>query len=224
MAKIKWLLLECEYTLSRIAKIILDHPFDPKTGIGFRLLSKSKEHVEAVFVERITTLEQIVDPYGETAEFETTRYSTSRFKLIRRASDELGYLFEISNPSRSVRPLTLGLGEILGSITISELSLPILEIYAILKRESPRARIVRLKASGISISVASTLRVEVYSSEDAFHEFESYFPKHGAAVEKIRVERPFPGDSGCIEISASGLVSFEESSEDLVRALILENS
>lgn len=222
MAKIKWLLLESDFSLNRLIKKLLDHPFSLEAGFGFRVISKSSTQVVASFIERITTIERITDPYGETSEFETTRYTSIRFKLIKRY-DEAKFLFEIYNPPRSIRPLTLGLGNILGSITVSEVVIPIMEIYSIMKSSSPRARIARLKASGISISVSSIIRVEVNSSEDAFHEFKNYFPKHGDSVEKIRVERPFPGDTGIFEVSANGLVSFEESSEELVRDLILAN-
>lgn len=221
MSKLKWLWLECNDTVAKVTNAILGQTFDLETGRGFIKVSKSKESISGVFIERTISREHTVDPFGATSEMETVRYQSTQIKVYI-GFEQSGFLLEVIDPPRSIKTLVTELANILNQLTVKELAFPILKIYERLKKKSPRARITRLIARGLAISQASEIKVEVHSSEDAFQDFNLKFPEAVERVEKIRIERAFSHGTGPLEISANGLCLFDESLEEEVRALILD--
>lgn len=224
MSKHKWIWLQCDHSVGKVASILLKNSFDSLAGNGFRLSQKSKDEVNSTFIERIITHEKIIDPFGAQSDLETVRYQSTRFRLHARtrAEDEYNYLLEVENPPRSVRSLVAALSYSLGGVTIGEVALPVLTIYAELKKRSPRSKIVRLEARDISISDTTSIRLEVNSSTDAFEDFRKLFQGAEGKIEKVRIERPFSGSDGIFELSSTGVCLFDEVVEEEVRKLILD--
>lgn len=221
MSKHKWLTFACEMMPVKLAQALLARSFDSETGHGFRVISRSKEVISSTFIERIVTQEKIVDPFGVITELETVRYSSIKFRLHFRTSNDLQYLLEVNDPPRSIRSLIMELSDALDGVTVGEVTLPLIKIYSKISNQSPRARIVKLKASGIKISNSSEMRVEVNSSIDAYADFEAFFSKSVAKVEKIKIERPFFDLVGSLEIGANGSCSFDDEAEEHIRSLVL---
>lgn len=222
MGKHKWLLLECDKTPELVVKALLAHGFQTELGRGFRATAKVSGFVSSSYVEKVMKVERIVDPFGSESEVETTRYVAINFRLHFRENNERTFLLEVVRPPRSIRTMLSELSEVMGRIAVSEINLPLIEIFKELRLDSPRARIVKLKASRLGISMASVAKVEVSSSVDAYRDYSSFFGESKGFVEKIKIERPFIDSNGALEIGVNGLCSFDEKVEDLVRELVLK--
>lgn len=212
----------CDMTPAKLSQALLARNFDPEMGLGFRVIERTREFISAIFIERIVTQEKIIDPYGSITELETIRYASIKFHLHFRNSDEFNYLLEVCNPPRSIRSMISNLSDTLSGITIGELNFPLIEIYSKVRNEFPRARIIKLKAFNISISNHSDMRIEVNSSVDAYIDFKKFFNGNESKLEKIKIENLFSNPRNSLEIGTSGLISFDDESEDYVRALVLE--
>lgn len=219
MAKSRWLTLSTDISQREALSLLSRSSFSEDLGQGFEPISRSNNFIHCRFIERTVTKESSTNPFGETHEWETIRYTSTTFRLHKKCN--VGYLIEISNPPRTVRPLISALGETLGRITISEMHWPILDAYKTIKSRSPRARITKIKANGIKLSDTSSSKVEVTSSIDALNDFRSAFKKSDKYIERIRIENPFIEITDPLEISVNGACVFDESTDEQVRSLIL---
>ncbi len=221
MTKSKWLLLEADLTLKQIFRALLRDSYNAEKGKGFEPLSKSHEHMRWRYIERVETKENVVDPFGNISEIQTIRYNIVKLRIYRFDANDSTYSLEIEEPARTTRPLIDALARALGHISIDEFRWPLLVFFTKLKAASPKAKIKKIKACGIPISESSVGKLEITSSGDAFTDFIKMFPAERNRIDKIRIDSPFIDAQGFLEISSNGLCTFDESSEDAVRKLIL---
>jgi hypothetical protein len=224
MLKSKWLILKTELQLKLILKAFSKNQYESSKGVGFELVSYSEAAIQARFIEKLVVVEEISDPFGAITELETVRYVTTAFRLHFRPNEKGAYFLEISAPPRSLRTLVMAFQEAFDGVTIDEVSWSILKLFNSIKRGSPRARIVRLRAVGVSIPAASEARLEITSPTDAYADYREMFPRALGNIDRIRIERPFSDVEGPLELSVNGLCSFDESADDIVRSLILNAS
>ncbi|MFI8616203.1 hypothetical protein ACIGHN_11910 [Acidovorax sp. NPDC077693] len=221
MAKSKWLFLDVDSSLSQINAALSLAKFDLEIGRGFEPLSRSTKALNYRFIEKTIEIERVADPFGEVNEIQTVRYAMTRFEIHRRLSSPGSYLLEIENPPRTVRSMIGALAAALGHITVYEVEWSVLDFYFRIKHESPRAKIVKLKASKIPISDSSAMKVEISSVKDAFADYLHKFPGSEGRIDKIRVDRPFMDVAGFLEVGANGLCIFDDEVGDRVKGMIL---
>ncbi|MEO3715894.1 hypothetical protein [Roseateles flavus] len=221
MLKSKWLQIRCDAAPREAQSLLATARFTAEAGSGFELISRDLNSIHCRYIERVTSSEKVVDPFGDTTELEIIRYVYTFFRLHPSEKSLHTYLLEISNPPRTVRPLVSALSIAFDGVTVSEPEWPILEIYKRVKRNSPRARVVRLRACGIPVSETTVSKIELISSENAAVDFLAVFPKSISKIDKIRIERPFIDQPGPLELSVNGVCGFDENVEHLVRGLIL---
>ena len=113
------------------------------------------------------------------------------------------------------------LQEVLGNIFVEDVSISLLDFFNSIKKDSPRAKIIKIKASSIKISKNSQMRVEVDSIDDAYYDFVKFIEFNDYKIDKIKIENPFSKSTAPIEIGANGFLNIDESSVDEIRSLIL---
>jgi len=66
---------------SRIEREIVDNEFTQRSVWGFRVHERRQEHLHAVYIEKQIVVEKIIDPFGNSSEFERISYSQVDFQL-----------------------------------------------------------------------------------------------------------------------------------------------
>lgn len=211
--KSKWYFLKCSKELMDIKDALSSYDFESDGDRGFRIEYGVSDVIKGRYIEKVVDNEIFNDPYGAESQVELIRYLNINF-LIHK--DELGrgrYLLEIVDPPRSIKCFIQLISELLDRITVEVINIRILDFYKTIYNESPRAKIVRIKASGINISTNSQMKVDIVSSGDALGDCISFFGVDKFNLEKIKIEKPFKGFESAIEVTNKGGFVF---GEDLV--------
>lgn len=219
MHRIKWLLLEVDLPHKALVAEILSSPFRDERNWGFNLLDRDGVSLRARFIEKIATVEQVVTPYGESSQIETTRYFSTELHLLLLDKKKRTYLMEIHAPPRSLRSLIDGLATATGRAIVSEAQISLLELYRVVRDLYSAARLVRVKASQIRLTPNSVARVDVISTEDAASDLKGAFG-NSAAIDRIKIERPFGPLMHSMEISKSGLAIVDDGYMETASALL----
>lgn len=66
---------------SKIESEILRNEFNEGSTWGFRVLTRRQHYLQAVYIEKKTFIEKIIDPFGNTSEFERVAYNQMDFQL-----------------------------------------------------------------------------------------------------------------------------------------------
>lgn len=221
MRKSKWVSVDSDVSLKKVLPLLLRSPFDMEQGKGFEVLSRDQQCLQAKFIERCASAEEITDPFGVTTQVETIRYSTIRFQIHEIGQSDGRFLLEVAMPPRSLRSLAFALDAVLGGVRVSDIDLPLLQVFARIKHKSPKAKLVRIKASNLRVTDDSIAKVEFLSEVDAYRDFVAVFGKPSALIEKLRIERPFGDLEGFFEVSRNAVIAHDESADDDVRAFLL---
>lgn len=221
MHKSKWLYFDGARSQRSLISALRQCAFDADTGRGFDVIYRSGNRLRSKFIERISTIESITDPFGVTTEFETVRYATTVFDLHMVTDLPYQYVLEVGLPPRSLRPLIAALESVLDQVTVKEVDLALLHVFGELKKSSPMAKVTRLKASQLRLTPDSEAKVELVSIKDAHRDFVKTFGSAAAKIDKLRIENAFGSARGLTEIARNGLVIHDPSVEDGVRLFML---
>lgn len=219
MTKHKWKKFSCELKHEDLFRRINLRKFD--NNIGFRVNEFGHDFLYATFIEKIVDVIKVTDPFGVVEENKTIRYCSFDFHLYLLDEFNSIYLLEIIEPPRTVRSMLNLLQEVLGNIFVEDVSISLLDFFNSIKKDSPRAKIIKIKASSIKISKNSQMRVEVDSIDDAYYDFVKFIEFNDYKIDKIKIENPFSKSTAPIEIGANGFLNIDESSVDEIRSLIL---
>lgn len=219
MTKHKWKKFSCKLNHKDLFLRINARKFE--NDIGFRINHFDQEYISVKFIEKIVDVIKVVDPFGMVEESKTIRYCSFDFNLYLSDKNDSTYLLEIIEPPRTIRSMLNLLHEVLGDISVEDISISLLDFFRSIKKNSPRAKIIRIKASSINISKNSQMRVEVDSIDDAYHDFNKFIQGNDYKVEKIKIENPFSKLTKPIEICANGFINMDESVVDEIRNILL---
>lgn len=224
MHKAKWIRTFSSKTLKEIALLLANSPYDTSKHSGFEMLERSAAHIESQYVERLTDLEEVRDPFGVVTTLETTRYQVIKFRLFESGTDNLdkGLLLQVQSPPRSLRSFIDRLDDLLNGVTIADIDILPLSVFEIIKQGAMYAFVSRIKASDVWLSEHSCARLEIISRNDALSEFRARFGQNDSTIEKVRIERPFDFAGGFLEISRTGTVTHDEASEEMVCHFLLD--
>ncbi|MDO9504061.1 hypothetical protein [Hydrogenophaga sp.] len=221
MLRSKWLQFGCRAEFKNFVADLQKRQFDSESGRGFELVSRGASHLKAKFIERISTIETVTDPYGVISELQTVRYNKTNFYLHICPTSNFKYILEINSPPRSVRPLVEALESLCNGVTVGELDLQLLDVYKKLSFESRSIRIARIKVSKLRLTPDSEAKVDFVSLRDAYADFIRAFGEIAVEFEKLKFDRPFGNKPHCMEINRNGLVSVDEYFEEQVREFLL---
>jgi len=221
MNRTKWLKIEISSTHKKLVDSIRATRFDDQTGYGFDLSFRDGKNISAKFIEKIASVEVVTDPYGVSTRIETTRYSSIDFQLHAFSLDDItGYFMEINSPPRSLRTFISALSKCVSDLTVSEVEIPVLEVFRLLRKSSMSARLTRIKASQMKLTKESVATVDVISISNALADLKSFFPDSEMLIDKIRVERPFGAMPHAMEITRTGLISTDSDYADTASRFI----
>ncbi|WP_155625695.1 hypothetical protein [Burkholderia vietnamiensis] len=223
MQRAKWLKIEVDCTHKALVAAIRAAQFNEKIGHGFDLSFRDERRIQAKFSEKITSIEIITDPFGVSTSVETTRYSSMNFQLISFSTENAAssYLMEVNSPPRTLRTLISALADIANNLSVSEVQLPLLEIFGLLRKTSTMARLTRVKASQLKLTPDSTARIDVISGKNAASDLRRFFGESTMSVDKVRIEHPFGPATHAIELSRNGLISIDDTHQDIASDFIL---
>lgn len=223
MQRAKWLKIEVDCTHKALVTSIRAAQFDERIGHGFDLSFRDGRRLKAKFSEKIASIEIITDPFGVSTSLETTRYSSIDFQLIAFSTENStsSYLMEVNSPPRTLRTLIAALADIVNGLVVSEVQLPLLEIFSLLRKTSTMARLTRVKASQLKLTPDSTARIDVISGKNAASDLKRFFGDSAMSVDKIKIEHPFGSATHTIELSRNGLISIDDSHQDVASDFIL---
>ncbi|HFT8010901.1 TPA: hypothetical protein ACU9T0_006612 [Burkholderia cenocepacia] len=223
MQRAKWLKIEVDCAHKALVAAIRAAQFDERIGHGFDLSFRDGRRLKAKFSEKIASIEIITDPFGVSTSIETTRYSSIDFQLIAFSAENgvSSYLMEVNSPPRTLRTLVAALADIANGLSVSEVQLPLLEIFGLLRKNSTMARLTRVKASQLKLTPDSTAKIDVISSKNAASDLKRFFGDSAISVDKIRIEHPFGPTTHAIELSRNGLISIDDSHQDVASDFIL---
>ncbi|WP_186110683.1 hypothetical protein [Burkholderia gladioli] len=223
MNKTKWLKIEVECTHKKLVDLVRLAQFSERIGYGFNLLFRDERNVGLRFIEKIASVEVITDPYGVSTSVETTRYLSIRFQLyVFSAGDATRYFMEVNSPPRSLRTLVAALANTVPGVMVSEVDIPVLDAFAVLRKSSITARLTRIKASQLKLTEDSVATIEVVSVKNAAADLKRFFPSNDVTVDKIRVDRPFGTSAHAIELTRSGLISADVEYAETASQFVLD--
>ena len=222
MNKTKWLRLEVECTHKKLVDLTRLAQFDDQVGYGFDLSFRDGKKLSLRFFEKIASIEVVTDPYGVSTNVETTRYSSIQFHLhVFSVGDATRYFMEVNSPPRSLRTLVGALADTAPGVTVSEVDIPVLEVFSVLRKSSISAHLTRIKASQLRLTEDSVAKVDVVSSKNAAADLKRFFPNSEVTVDKIRVDRPFGSLAHAIELTRTGLISVDTSYTETASQFVL---
>lgn len=221
MAKIKLVKLEVDGNLLAIAAALRHQKYSDDRGWGFNFLERTSQTISAYYIEKFVSKETIKDPFGDTSEIETIRYTNILFQLSHAISAPSEMVLEVASPPRSIRTLIQALSYCSDRIFASDVNIPLLSVYKELSKQSREARIVRIRATKVPISINSIAKVEISSSNDAYVDYLNAFEDTEKFIDKIEIDKPYGPSSGTLELSRSGLICCDEDSISRTRDLIL---
>ncbi|QTO47433.1 hypothetical protein [Burkholderia latens] len=222
MHRAKWFKIEVDCAHKELVASIRAAQFDGDVGYGFDLSFRDESQIRARFIEKIATIETVTDPYGVSTDIETTRYSSVNFKLHSFLKSGGIYFMEISSPPRSIRTFISALSDIANGVMVSEVDVPVLEVFGNFRKNSASARLTRIKASQLKLTAESVARIDVTSIKNAASDLRRIFGDGDMSVDKIRVERPFGPATHAIELSRNGLVAVDDAFEDVASDFMLD--
>lgn len=223
MNKAKWLRIEVACTHKKLVDLVRLAQFNDRVGYGFDLSFRDKEKIFLRFIEKTASIEVITDPYGVSTSVETTRYSSIQFQLyVFSAGDTTRYFMEVNSPPRSLRSLVAALASTAPSVTVSEINIPVMDAFAVLRRSSITARLTRIKASQLKLTDDSVAKIDVVSTKNASADLKRFFPSNELTVDKIRVDRPFGSLAHAVELTRTGLISVDAAYAEKASQFVLD--
>jgi len=222
MRRAKWLRVDVDCSHKALVAAIRAAQFHEDIGYGFDLTFRDGQQLTAKFSEKIAMVEVVTDPFGVSTNLETTRYSSTEFRLTIIPTDRpTSYLMEVNSPPRTLRTLIAALDRISSGLSISEVRLPLLDIFNLLRKNSIMARLTRIRASELKLTPDSVAKIDVTSSRNAASDLRRFFSDSSMSVDKIKIERPFGSEAHAIELSQNGLISVDDSHQDAASDFVL---
>ena len=206
MLKIKFLRINLPDGLEKTYRHLADAPFSRDGQDGFEVTSFSKNHIEAKFIEKIITKEQITDPFGNVQEIIATRYGTTELTVSNFSGI---YVLALRNPSRSVNALVKRFSALVGNgFFAASIVLDVEKFGQYVKLHYNEQALVATKvfASNLTLDNHSTANIELLSSSNALSDLKHHFPSQDILIERARFSLTDHGRKSQLEIKASGVV------------------
>lgn len=220
MKKIKLLKIFLPDGLEVAYRKIINAPFKIGAPSGFEPIKLSNSSVSAKFIEETLSKELITDPFGNTEEVISKRYTITEFTISKLRTD---YLLTLENPSRSVRELIRKLSEILGAdFYASAIKINILNLSDFISKRTEALHLKNTKAllSGVNLDEGSSATIEITSLKDAILDAKHHFKNKSFKIERARFTSSSGTKKSTIEVRSTGLISVNGPEERQLAELI----
>jgi hypothetical protein len=205
MARMKWFALSLSDSIQQIADELSKYAFSKMQSSGFELVSAQKSKVRCKFIEEIISNEISLDPFGEEIVNVVRRFQIFEFQIVLLTKSKV--LLEVYDPPRSLKKFSSSMAEVFGLVfSIEPLEIDILDLITNLKMMGDRKfwTIKKVRMSSIRLNEASTAKVEVVSSKDAYAELRKNIDVTNAVLDRATVEYDDGEMAYQIDISSAG--------------------
>ena len=209
IVKSRWLKIDTEYSESEIFELISAYNYTQDSLSGFINVNYIQNIIEARFVEKISIIQYITDPFGNETEQVINSYNHIDFRFI-----DNNYI-EILSPPRSIKNLTKFLSKIFNhGLFISALKIDLKE--ALKKSISSLDGIIvqKAKVSGLKIGKKGLASVEVKSISDALDDLHYFSKDSEYMLDKVSGIAILDTEKFEFEIIKQGLLSCDEDFHD----------
>ena len=220
MLKIKFLRINLPDGLEKTYQYLVDAPFSRDGLNGFEVTSFSQSHIEAKFIEKTITKEQITDPYGNIQEIIATRYGTTELAISNINGT---YVLTLRNPSRSVNALIKKFSALIGnSFFAASIALDIEKFWRYIELHYSEQALVATKvfASNLTLDNHSTANIELLSTSNALSNLKHHFPSQEILIERARFSLTDHGKKSQLEIKASGVIGITGAKRKILEEII----
>lgn len=181
--------------------------FSEHQNPGFELREITDVFVSARFIEKIDFVESIETPFGVSEDVRSTKYIYFDFKVYSASSGIS--LIKIIKPPLSLRSFTQSLMVAFGyDVFIKKISFDLEQVYkGILASENvDRVRVSKVAASRIPLSVNSSAKIEILSTENAYDELKNTYKSSLVKLDRIVLDVRVNHSSEFLELSAAGSI------------------
>lgn len=200
MKKIRWLKAEWPLSISEISKALLAHQYNDTTGHGFLLSTADQFNIAGSYIEKITNISVVTDPFGNQIESIDVTYYTSKFYI-----DSSSNVLELIDPPRSIRKLLNKFHNILGiGLELSEIKVDPLIWLHLIEEVYGQLLVQNISSSGITVSPNGLARVSVAGKKDIRREFGQLTGNKFCIIDKIKASGTIENCNVSIELSKNG--------------------
>lgn len=202
--KQQWLILHHD---SPVASSLAKYGFARSQNLGFELIETTPNFVRARFIERIETIENMDNPFGESEQIKLIKYIYFDFSVTKISNEKS--LIKILKPPISLKSFASALiNSLEHSASIKKVSFNIYSVYnSILTDENiDRITVPRATISQVPIGKRATSRIEVFSTENALAEFMEIYSSPLVKIEKIVITARIKHQLETLELTAAGSI------------------
>lgn len=147
---------------SIIESEILRNEFRQESTWGFRIKTRRNNILQAVYVEKLIYSEKVVDPFGNTTEFERVSYNQIEFQLSTFPPNIL-----IFQPPRNYRKLINQLAQFFNySIAIESKEIKVLDWVDLLTRNGLEGRVTKVDVDQVRYDESTTGKLILIGHHD----------------------------------------------------------
>jgi len=207
MNKYKFFWINTDCPLSKIDSSLIDRAFNKDSGFGFeKIYSEENDVLDYSFTKEIKSIEEHIDPYGESYHYEITRYIEIKFSLIE-SSEDGKLLLIIDSPPRSIKPLKDALSSTLeNNFYIDYLEIDLIRFMDLISQKGvlKTRKIKKVRASGINLGNSSIGSFTISSNKDALSTFNDRFGYSWEKLDQIHFSIAIEDEETVFIISSSG--------------------
>ncbi|MDP9809896.1 hypothetical protein J2W42_002755 [Rhizobium tibeticum] len=208
MTRYRWFDFKTRLSLSDLAGRLRDGPYTDEKGGGFILDQVRSDFIVASYVERVTRIEEVTDPFGRSQRYERTEYDLQRFRVL-----DHGSTIEMVSPSRSSNTLITRLLEATDfDVTVAPISIDPMDWWSRFSRlMSVQGVLDRVEVRNLLVGEGALAQIKVEGGGDVAEVLRRMVDLEIVTFDKVRVR--FPLKSGWALMTANAAVEIKSASE-----------
>ncbi len=208
MGRYRWFDFKTRLSLSELAGRLRDRPYADEKGEGFVLDQFRSDFVVASYIEKVTRIEDVTDPFGRSQRYERTEYDLQSFRVL-----DHGSTLEMVNPSRTSNTLITRLLEVTDfDVTISPISIDPLEWWSRFSSlSSVEGALDRVEVRNLRVAEGALATIKIEGAGDVVEALRRMVDFGTITFDKVRAR--FPLKRGWASMAANAAVEIKSSSE-----------
>ena len=192
---------------SKIENEILQNEFTQDSSWGFRMLSRRSNCLQAVYIEKLTYLEKVIDPFGVTSEFERVSYHQIEFQLSTYPPNIL-----IFQPPRNYRKLINQLAQFVDyKVVIESKNTKVFDWVDLLMKSGMEGIVTKVNVDQISYDKLTTGKLTLIGHHDVRERVHQLLPETSFFIKNAKIAFNKTVNLPDVEIFANGRIIFKSS-------------
>ncbi|MDA5480240.1 hypothetical protein PGS49_06150 [Yersinia intermedia] len=219
MRKIKWILLNTDFSLEEIVKYLSSDSFTEKKGRGFTFNKIRKSYLHGRFIEKLMLEDKIPTLYGDDTTIQRVEYRIVDFEI------EGAHLpiISITNPPRTLKPFSNSLVKNLGlGISIEEININLFQWCEVIE-ENLSLKINKIEASQIKVAEFALAKMQISSSQDLKKYYCDNLENKNPKIDRLSCEIMTPYFGGRIKLYKNGMAQIETKNDRELSNILFES-